>query len=286
MKTPGPARWPTGDWPRAARIRKPYTFHRVRIDNELDPLASRREDRQWQTAVDHLKVPIHPHLLKLEPGHFESIVRFAERFGLDELIRWGVYLDADYLTDPWHQLALDIALLDDDGVATVPARHLLEAWGIGTTTQAFREEQSQLRQGFEIAASSEGADDAFQAIVETRGHVIPEVNLIAWPITPVDDEETLALVESPANIFHRAWLELYDELQEGGLPRPCLRCGNPFIGARSNHEYCSRDCQLQAHGKRRRTPYRREYERKYQQMRRGRITKDEFDEWKRRQGKE
>ena len=44
--------------------------------------------------------------------------------------------------------------------------------------------------------------------------------------------------------------------------------------------------QLRAHGLRRRTAYRREYERMYQRMRRGAITRDEFDDWKKRQGRE
>ena len=148
MNTTPAAQYPPGKWPRTGRLRKPYTFHPIRIVDGDTPTAIHNPDQSepdWQLAVHHLKGPIHAHLLRLVPGSYDSIVGFAEKLGLDELILWGMSLGDDYLTAPWRQLAEDMSHLDD-GVATIPAVHLLKAWGLGSQTEAFAEEQTRLQE--------------------------------------------------------------------------------------------------------------------------------------------
>jgi hypothetical protein len=280
----------------------PYTFHPIRIVDGDTPTAIHNpemSDHDWQLAAHHLKGPIHAHLLRLVPGSYDSIVGFAEKLGLDELIRWGVNLDDGYLSAPWHQLYQDMRDLDD-GVVTIPAVHLLEAWGFGSQTTAFTEEQTRLHETYQYAADY-GADQTIlflrdywrvthpEAGLESWSFPNPEMNLVTWPVEPIDpmgDVETLALVEAPAHIFARAWLELYDGLQERGAPNFCPRCSTPFIGSQKGQKYCSRECQDADYGRRRRSDYRREYERMYKRMERGTITRNDFTGWKKRQGRE
>jgi hypothetical protein len=302
MKTIAASAYPPSDWPRSGRLRKPYTFHRVRIvEGDATTAAPGPElpERDWQLAVHHLKGPINPYLLRLEHGHYPSIVRFVEQLGLDELTLWGASPDDrdTYLTEPWERLLADIWHLTD-GVAMIPADHLMDAWSVGSQADAFREEQTKLREAFAYAAQSEGADQTIRFLrdyrkithrsvgLESWSFPNPELYLTTWPVQPMDDEETLALVEAPAHIFARAWLELYDELQASGAPQICPRCNTPFIGSRRNQTYCTRDCQDRDYGQRRRRgEHRREYERMYQRKRRGTITSDEFETWKKRQGR-
>lgn len=299
MKTIPASEYPAQDWPRPSPLRKPYTFHRVRVDaTDSDP-AERDPDqseRDWQLAVHHLRGPIQPHLSRLVPGDIDSIVKFVERLGLDELAIWGMTLESDKLNEPWHRLYADLTPLDN-GVATVPQTHLSEAWA--SAAVPFAEEQTRLDEAYRYAARSEGADQTIRFLrdhwrsgprgthLKTRTFPHPEIDLVTWPIKPVDDAETLAIVESPAHILARAWLELYDHLQANGAPKICKGCQSPFIGTRSDQEYCTRECQLQSHGKdrRNRDSYRREYERMYQQKRRGTITDAQFAAWKKRQGR-
>ena len=180
------------------RFRKPYTFHPIRIVDGDTPTAIRNPDRSgrdWQLAVHHLKGPIHAHLLRLVPGSHDSIVDFAEKLGLDELILWGMSLGDDYLTAPWRQLVEDMSPLDD-GVATIPAIHLLEAWGFGSQTESFAEEQTRLREAFQYAADY-GADQTIlflrdywrvthpEAGLKSWSFPKPEMMLVTWPVEPV-----------------------------------------------------------------------------------------------------
>jgi predicted nucleic acid-binding Zn ribbon protein len=302
VNTTPASEYPPGKWPRTSRLWKPYTFHPIRVVEGDTPTAIPNPDqseRDRQLAVHHLKGPIHPHLLRLVPGSHDSIVDFAEKLGLDELILWGMSLGDDYLTAPWLQLRVDMRHLDD-GVATIPAVHLLEAWGFGSQTEAFAKEQTRLHEAYQYATDY-GADETVlflrdywrvthpEAGLESWSFPNPEMNLVTWPVEPIDpmgDVESLALVEAPAHIFARAWLELYDSLQASGAPKICPRCGTPFLGVRKGQTYCSEECQETDYGRRRRSDYRREYERMYQRMRRGAITRDEFADWKKRQGKE
>jgi hypothetical protein len=221
-------------------------------------------------------------------------VRFAERLGLDELMIWGMGLEDSGLDEPWHQIYRDLSKLTD-GVANVPRAHIVEAWT--AARQVFADERTRLEEAYRYSAQSEGAD---ATILFLRDHIRsrtgnlksqmfphPEIDLVTWPIKPVDDAETLAIVEAPNGIFARAWLELYDDLQVSGAPKLCSGCQTPFIGVRDDQEYCTRECQLRTHGRTRRSrdSYRREYESMYKKMKRGTITDAEFESWKKRQGR-
>jgi endogenous inhibitor of DNA gyrase (YacG/DUF329 family) len=280
----------------------PYTFHPVRVVDGDTPTATHSPElsvRGWQLAAHHLKGPIHAHLMKLVPGSYDSIVAFAEKLGLDELIAWGMTLDDDYLAEPWHQLYDDMGSLDD-GIATIPAIHLLEAWGLGSQTEAFTQEQTRLREAYQHAADY-GADETIlfqrdywrvaypEANLESSSFPKPEITLVTWPVEPIDPMdrgEPLALVERPAHIFARAWLELYDDLQERGAPQFCPRCKTPFISTVNSQRYCSRECQDRDYGRKRDTEYRRHYQRMYKRMQRGTLSQEEFTAWKQRQGRE
>jgi hypothetical protein len=287
MKTVPISKYPPADWPRSERLRKPYTFHPVRVvegDTQTTPRDPNLSGRDYQLAVRHLKGPIHPHLLRLQPGSYPSIERFVEQLGFDELMLWGMGLDEDYLTKPWHQLGENLEHIED-GFSTIPKDHLERAWCWGSQQDAFEDEQGRLRQAFDIAQRSEHADEAIRTMREATGvWPKPDIRLILWPFSPDSDEEMATIVETPADIFARAWLELYDELQDNGIPSRCPTCGTPFIG-RDGQVHCTRDCQLRDYGQRRRGNYRRGYERMYQRMRRGTITPDEFEAWKKRQGR-
>ncbi len=294
MKITSPSEYPVEKWPRFTRPRKPYTFHPVRLVEGDSPIGSEKlSDKDWRLAVKHLRGPIHHHLLKLIPGDYESIAKFAEELGLDELISWGMTLGDDNLEDAWHQLSRDGIYLQERFV-TIPKIHLLEAWGFGSQTSAFAEEQERLREAFEYLAA-EGADAAIQffqdywkpthpdAGLETWRFPIPELVLVPWPIHPKDDDHpSLGIVEAPAHIFARAWIELYDVLLAGGVPKLCPRCSTPFIGKRKGQKYCDRKCQDQ----RSRSEHQREYDRMYKRMRRGSITREEFAKWQLRSGRE
>jgi hypothetical protein len=60
----------------------------------------------------------------------------------------------------------------------------------------------------------------------------------------------------------------------------------PFIGARTSQLYCNEDCRIE-HGDRAysRDPYRRGYLKLKQRVRRGTMTPEELETWKRRQGR-
>lgn len=84
------------------------------------------------------------------------------------------------------------------------------------------------------------------------------------------DPPTKRIVEQPAHIFARGWLELADLLEKGGLTRTCPYCGNPFAPRREKHRFCSHECQQHAHDKRaNQTPERRAQKRNH--MRRARA---------------
>jgi hypothetical protein len=243
--------------------------------------------------VKHLRGPIHPHLLKLVPGRYESIANFAEELGLDELIRWGLSLEERHLQDQWLEVWSSMNHLEE-GFSTIPRIDLSDAWGFGSQAQAFAEEQTRLREGYDYL-ERHGADAAinlFQdysklthpdAGLKTGRFPHPETRLETWPVQANDDSQpVLGIVEAPAHIFARAWLELYDELQIGGVPKLCPTCNTPFIGSRKGQKYCSRRCQDQ----RTRSEAQRERERMYQRMRRGTITRREFAKWQQRTGRE
>jgi len=297
MRVSSASEYPPEKWPRPTRPAKPYTFHPIRlVDGENPTGTNSQSELDFRLAVNHLRGPIHTHLLKLVPGDYESIANFAEDLGLDELILWGMGLEDDYLTEAWHQLGVDMLYIED-GFGTIPKIHLQEAWGFGSQTNVFAEEQTRLREAYEYFAK-EGADAALQLFqdywkpthsdvgLETWQFPIPELMLVTWPIQPMESSDgsqpSLGIVEAPAHIFARAWVELYDELQTGGVPKLCPRCSTPFIGKRKGQKYCDRKCQDQ----RSRSESQREYERMYQRMRRGNITRDEFAKWQQRSGRE
>jgi hypothetical protein len=284
---------PPANWTRTSRPLKPYTFHSIKIvdHEETNDTPSPRND-EWRLSATHLREPIHSHLLKIVPGDNDSIIAFATRLGLDELISWGMDLDPEYLRDPWLQLFDDISH-PINGVAHVKESHLIEAWGIGSTVEAFREDLTALDEAYRYFADH-GADQAllfFQdywkpthadADLDTWSFPTPTLRLVTWPIQPIDDDQpTLTIVEAPNHIFDRAWIELYDALQRDGVPTICPECDVPFIGQRKGQRFCGRGCQ----DKRPRTDEQREYERMYQRMRRGAITQDEFSAWQQRTGR-
>jgi hypothetical protein len=293
MKTRRATEHPPPAWTRTSRPFQPYTFHPIAIvDQDETTDTPQPTNDEWRLAASHLREPIHKHLLKIVPGDNDSIIAFATRLGLDELISWGLDLKDEYLRDPWLQLSTDISR-PIDGVAHVPRFHLIEAWGKCSTVEAFREEQTALDEAYRYF-TDEGADQAlhfFQdyrkpthrdAGLDTWRFPTPTLRLVTWPIQPVDDDQpTLAIVEAPNHIFDRAWIELYDELERGGVPKICPECDVPFIGQRKGQQFCGRGCQ----DKRPRTDEQREYERMYQRMRRGAITQDEFNAWQQRTGR-
>jgi len=294
MRISSPSEYPARKWQRHTQLRKPYTFHPVRIvEGDVPTGTEKLSDPDFRLAVKHLRGPIHPHLLKLVPGQYESVADFAEELGLDELIMWGLNLESSHLQDQWFQVWSSMNHLED-GFSTIPKVDLSDAWGFGSQTVAFAEEQTQLREAYDYV-EQHGADAAiifFQdywksthrdAGLETSRFPRPETRLETWPIQPKDDSQpTLGIVEAPAHIFARAWLELYDELQIGGVPKLCPTCNAPFIGTRKGQKFCSRKCQ----DHRGRSESQREYERMYQRMRRGTITPDEFTAWQQRTGRE
>jgi hypothetical protein len=285
--------YPPSRWSRTSRPLKPYTFHPIKIaDREEDNDIPSPTNDEWRLSASHLREPIHPHLLKIIPGDDDSIIAFATQLGLDELISWGMALESEYQRDPWLQLRTDISR-PVGNIAHVPRFHLIEAWGVGSTVEAFGEDQTALREAYDYFAN-EGADQALRffqdywkpthqdAELSAWSFPTPILRLVTWPIQPIDDDQpTLAIVEAPNHIFDRAWLELYDALQRDGVPTICPECDVPFIGQRKGQRFCGRGCQ----DKRPRTDEQREYERMYQRMRRGAITQEDFDAWQQRTGR-
>jgi len=301
MKTIEGEAFPANEWKRRSRLRQPYAFHPISLIDGEEPTGSpirvaANTIEEWRTSVRFLKGPIHPHLFKLIPGDWDTISRFATEFGLDELIQWGIRHDDQYLSEPWVQLWTDLSFVDG-GASTVPKVHLLEAWGLGSQAEAFREAQTQLREAYKYA--EQNTEDATLEFLHHYSKLIHndpgieswsfpssvETRVTPWPVDPIDPKNArtnpvLGLVEKPADIFSRAWLELFDKLQEGRVPKSCPRCADPFIGERTSQKYCSRRCQ----DNRRRTERQRLLEKMYQRKRRGTMSSDDFENWKKREG--
>lgn len=279
---------PVSAWPKSGRPRKPYTFHAVDVaplDGGPTLGESLSSDEEWQFAVSQLDEPIHPELLKLEPGNFYSVVAFSDRLGLDELIGWGITHQDSVVARSWMKVAIEWGR-GRRNPARVSPETLLDAWSIGSGVDAFTEAQMKLRRAFEIAEHAEGADEALEAMRAEDAYEIPQVNLIGWPVKPADGSGALTLIEAPDGIFARAWLELYDHLQEDGLPKYCKGCGVPFIGGRISQKYCYDECRIE-YGDRAysRDPYRKQYLKLRQRVRRGTMTTEEFEAWRRKQGR-
>ena len=155
-------------------------------------------------------------------------------------------------------------------------KEIAAAWSHPETARAFSHDRRYLIDAF-TKAQRQATPQTAAALVAEAGNAVDafkfEIDFTAGMI-----------YERPGDIFGRAWLELFDYLtKEKQLPKTCEFCGNPYTPTRSDQRYCpDTACQRSAYERRRRKePWRREYDRMRKQRDRNRISDEEYEEWKR-----
>lgn len=299
MRTVPSSEHPITSWSRGTRPRRPHAFHTVELASgwELpEPNGPPPSVEEWFQAERYYLGPITGPFLELVPGDFNSLTGWIDDFGLDAIIEWGWTWATDnedpLIAQAWEDLYASMRSYPLP--AKVPTKQLEYAWCASFTEEPFAEAQSNLRNILTIIAEAQrdyGDDEAIRVLRDhsdlTHPKHSPQIQVHTFPISTTDSPTpVIGFVETPRTIVDRVWLELYERLETGGLPRFCPTCGDPFIGIRRNQEYCSTACQQASFDERyAMSPYRREYQKMYQRMRRGTISPTDFETWKARVGK-
>ncbi len=289
--------YPLSKWQSTGRPRMPYKIEPLRIigsrhavnvsvgvgadevgeeDLTADVLLSRilgmvRGSAPEAPVTDDLFLlePIMTPLLHLKAGDEQSFLQFVARYGLGEFIDWAFEEEID----AWDHFFEYY----QDGVREFEQSEIERAWLAPKTVKLFTSRQEFL---------SEVAKDAAEFDTEGSLSFITgaglEVDAFAIDLEIESHDGAVLVYEKPRHIFARAWFELLDAGSAGLRPRACAHCGRPFAPKREGQSYCPGfNCRDLAYRKRYdKTPYRREYLRKYRQLKREKITIEEWDNWR------
>ena len=280
------------DWPIITRVRWPYTWDPITVDRG----AERPPPHAPSDGSDRLvtRKPIHPHLLRLRAGDPESFADYVEEVGLLEFLPW-VHDVVDSQSPGLREL---VGTYERWRQRILWCGDLEAVWTGPATIGAFDDARQYLRSAYLFATGTplipSNASSDVEAAARDLGLVPPDdpreiaalIHELAWKqstfkIKTWFDSATSRTVEQPAHVFARAWLELLDLLEQGGLTRLCPHCGNPFAPGRSNQKFCQHLCQQFAYDRRANSdPDRREYKKMEQRWRRGTLSDEEWQEYK------
>ncbi len=229
--------------------------------------------------------PLLPRLLHADDGGREGVTRYVETFGPDGLLTWV----ADEAPSEVQKVMGDtmFAYLQEHGWEFQSDgssfEHMLEA-GLGSLapTDAFARlwqgEAEPLRDAMSYAGNTATTvEQAARYVLASESVRAPKVSveLIEFTGSPM-------LMVRPETVWDRAWLEAIDLLMtRGQRPVECGWCGSWFPPRTLRELHCPGvDCgQRAARHNWDGTDFRRGYHRMYKRMRRGTISRAEFDEW-------
>lgn len=269
MRT-SPHTYPIGKWQHVTRARQPYAFETITVVPDLPEPTLENADQLQATEQRFLLGPIHPHLFALEPGDADGFVSFVSQLGIMELLRWvGDTELRDH--EAWRPLIGTYEVL---GLRQLWIKHLEDAWTSEATARQYGHERRHLMDLFEETAQFEDPEAAAALVVEIGE---PEAFRVEFRRHGKGQ-----IYERPRNIFNRVWFEILEGLLERSLlPEICAYCRNPFEPTRSDQRHCpGTQCQPRhSDRKRRKDPWRMEYDKMRQRRKRRAITAEEFDKW-------
>jgi hypothetical protein len=266
-----PGTYPIGKWPYVTRARQPYAFETVTVVPELPQLTLDNAEELQASEQRLLLGPIHPHLWELKPGDADGFINFVSRLGLMEFLRWvgDTPLGA---SEAWRPIAGAYEAL---GIRHLWVKHLEEAWTDRQTIQEYGQYRKHLKGLFEETTQFDDPLDAAALIIE-----LGEDDFLQTQFRR--DPQTGQIFERPKHIFSRAWFELLNGLiDKAQVPRLCAYCRNPFQPTRSDQRHCpGTQCQPRhSDQKRRKDPWRKEWDKMRKRRDRGTIDERGFNDW-------
>ncbi len=228
--------------------------------------------------------PILPRLLQADACGSEGIQRYVETFGFTELGDW-MYERLPESNDVWSESAGEY--FEEHKAEWKQGSSLDEMFAVGfaavASTDAFikawRSEATELRDAMAYATDPKNTiEQAVQYVLDIEHGWMPSVAIGLFDLAG-----SPTLVSRPNTVWDRAWLEAIDLLlTRGQRPAKCGWCESWFPPKRRGQKHCPGvDCADRALRHRwDRTDYRRGYQRMYARMRRGTMTRAEFEDWK------
>ncbi len=257
--------FPPQDWPKSSRPREPFRARPIQVVETHDEV--NQITRAWllekmpeMPETFYVLDPIYPELLALTD--LNQFVSFVERLGLLEFVpllgvEGGVFSETV-------------------GTRAVARDELSELWeSMDFEWQRIILHNTLLTEDRREGDSLDDRIAGFAAVA--TGDPFSRTMLQVY----LRRESTSGILfERPVHILARGWIEVSESVEDTIV---CEFCGNPFRPNRSGQRFCpGRDCNQRAHREAYdKSEYRRAYQRMYGRKRRGSMTADEFEDWKR-----